>query len=55
MAFKQMENISHFLREAKDLGMVSSDLFQTADLYEASNMTQVLQCFAAFRRVVDKE
>lgn len=51
MAFKQMENISHFLEGArKDLGVGAHDLFQTTDLYDNSNMTQVLNGITAVAR-----
>lgn len=41
MPFIQMENISHFLAGAEKLGVPKHDLFQTVDLYEKKNMTQV--------------
>lgn len=34
MVFKQMEQISHFLKAAEDYGVVKTDMFQTVDLYE---------------------
>jgi hypothetical protein len=40
LAFKQMENINSFLEFARNKGVKANDLFQTVDLYEASNMTQ---------------
>lgn len=42
MAFKQMENINHFLQAAQAYGVQPMDLFQTVDLYEDKNMSQVL-------------
>lgn len=36
-----MENISIFLKGAEALGVPKHDLFQTIDLYEKKNMTQV--------------
>lgn len=40
-----MENIAHFLAGADKLGVPKHDLFQTIDLYEKKNMTQVrVQC-----------
>lgn len=42
MAFKQMENIEKFLTGCKKFGLKDGDLFQTADLYECQNMSQVL-------------
>lgn len=34
MVFKQMEQISHFLKAAEDYGVVKTDMFQTVDLFE---------------------
>jgi len=42
MAFKQMENIEKFLTGCKKFGLKDGDLFQTADLYECQNMSQVI-------------
>lgn len=39
----QMENIACFLSGAERLGVPKYDLFQTVDLYEKKNMTQVNQ------------
>ncbi|KXJ17071.1 muscle-specific protein 20 isoform X2 [Exaiptasia diaphana] len=50
MPFKQMENISNFLKHADDLGVASSDLFQTADLYDNQNMGAVVSCIHAVGR-----
>lgn len=36
-----MENISIFLKGAEALGVPKHDSFQTIDLYEKKNMTQV--------------
>ena len=36
-----MENISKFLAGAEKLGVPKHDMFQTVDLYEKKNMTQV--------------
>jgi len=40
--FKLMENISKFLKAIEDYGVMKQDLFQTVDLYEMQNMSQVL-------------
>ncbi|KAF9977584.1 hypothetical protein BGZ73_005567 [Actinomortierella ambigua] len=40
LPFVKMENISNFLNAAKKLGVQSSDLFQTVDLYEGKDMVQ---------------
>uniref|UniRef100_A0A803SSR2 Calponin-homology (CH) domain-containing protein n=1 Tax=Anolis carolinensis TaxID=28377 RepID=A0A803SSR2_ANOCA len=34
MVFKQMEQISQFLKAAEDYGVVKTDIFQTVDLFE---------------------
>lgn len=34
MVFKQMEQISQFLKAAEDYGVVKTDVFQTVDLFE---------------------
>ena len=50
MAFKQMENISNFLAACCNYGLTKTDLFQTVDLFEAANMTQVIQTIHALGR-----
>lgn len=50
LAFKQMENIENFLKACDAKGLVSSDKFQVVDLFEGSNMPQVLTCINAFQR-----
>ncbi|GAA5798983.1 hypothetical protein HPULCUR_004392 [Helicostylum pulchrum] len=50
MPFIQMENISIFLRGAEALGVPKHDLFQTIDLYEKKNMTQVIDSIFALSR-----
>ena len=42
MAFKQMENIGNFLDGCYSYGVSKNDLFQTVDLYEGTNMAQVI-------------
>jgi len=42
MPFKQMENISSYLTKCKELGIPQHSLFQTADLYDNTNMTAVV-------------
>ncbi|XP_028565786.1 transgelin-2 [Podarcis muralis] len=41
MAFKQMEQISQFLRAAEQYGIQATDIFQTVDLWEAKHMASV--------------
>ncbi|XP_034034590.1 transgelin-like [Thalassophryne amazonica] len=41
MAFKQMEQISLFLKAAENYGVTKTDMFQTVDLYEGKDMAAV--------------
>ncbi|KAL9549251.1 hypothetical protein MBANPS3_005290 [Mucor bainieri] len=50
MPFIQMENISIFLRGAEALGVPKYDLFQTVDLFEKKNMTQVIDSIFSLSR-----
>ena len=52
MAFKQMENIGKFLDAADAYGVSKVDMFQTVDLYENQNMTQVVCGIHALGRKV---
>ncbi|KAG0086361.1 hypothetical protein BGZ93_000159, partial [Podila epicladia] len=52
LPFVKMENIGNFLIAAKQLGVQSSDLFQTVDLYEEKDMTQVVSTILTLERVV---
>ncbi|KAJ2487359.1 Protein kinase of the Mitotic Exit Network [Coemansia sp. RSA 2320] len=47
-----MENISNFLAAARTLGLQSTDLFQTVDLYEGKNMPRVIMTLLTIARVV---
>ncbi|XP_071953215.1 transgelin-2-like isoform X2 [Antedon mediterranea] len=47
MAFKMMENIGNFLVGCTKYGISTTDLFQTVDLYENQNMSQVVQTILA--------
>jgi len=40
-SFRCMENIQAFINAAENLGVNKASLFQTCDLYDGSNMTQV--------------
>ena len=44
LAFKQMENISLFLRGCQQLGMPKDDCFATKDLFEENNLGNVIGC-----------
>lgn len=47
-----MENINRFIEAAQKLGVKELDVFATVDLYEAKNMTKVIDTLATLRRVV---
>ncbi|XP_062816990.1 transgelin [Anolis carolinensis] len=47
MVFKQMEQISQFLKAAEDYGVVKTDIFQTVDLFEAKDMAAVQRTLVA--------
>jgi len=42
--FKQMENITNFVKFCENFGMDKAGTFQTVDLYEGRNMAQVINC-----------
>ncbi|KAJ8569020.1 hypothetical protein ON010_g6240 [Phytophthora cinnamomi] len=46
--WKERENISVFLKQCKSIGMYDLSLFCTDDLYEGTNMVQVLFCVQHF-------
>ncbi|KAJ2725718.1 Protein kinase of the Mitotic Exit Network [Coemansia sp. Benny D115] len=52
LPFAQMENISNFLAAARKLGLESTDLFQTVDLYEGKNIPRVIMTLLTIARVV---
>ncbi|RLN95297.1 hypothetical protein BBJ28_00012483 [Nothophytophthora sp. Chile5] len=54
MPFKQMENVSSFLRACRSLGVAEFDLFETVDLFELKNIGQVVQCIHALGRTLQK-
>jgi len=54
MAFKQMENIANFLTGCENIGVNKTDLFQTVDLYENTNITQVVNGIYALGRKVQE-
>jgi len=55
MAFKQMENIEQFIKGCKTFGLKDGDIFQTADLYECQNMSQVIVSLYAVSSVSIKQ
>jgi hypothetical protein len=55
MAFMQMENVGNFLKGAEKFGMDKNDAFQTVDLYEGTNMPQVISGLHALGRVCKRK
>jgi hypothetical protein len=47
MPFKQMENVSAFLKACRVLGVPEHSLFETVDLYEAKDISLVVTCIFA--------
>ena len=47
-----MENINNFLTSIEKYGVLKGDLFQTVDLYEASNIPAVTATLFALGRIV---
>jgi len=54
MPFAQMENIAAYLAACGSLGLLTHDLFQTVDLFEAKNMNQVITNVHALKRVSER-
>jgi hypothetical protein len=52
MPFKQMENISNFLKACRVLGCAEHDLFETVDLFEAKDLGVVVSCIHALGRTI---
>lgn len=52
MPFKKMENINKFLIEAEKYGVNKTELFQTVDLYDRTNLSQVVMTIHALGRKV---
>jgi hypothetical protein len=44
MPFKQMENISNFLKACRSLGVAEHSLFETVDLFEEKDVNLVIRC-----------
>lgn len=55
MAFKMMENIGNFLEACYAYGLAKTDVFQTVDLYEEANMSQVVNGIHALGRQAQKK
>lgn len=54
MPFKQMENISKFLKACRKIGVLEYELFETVDLYELKDLGIVLRCIFSLGRAVQK-
>lgn len=54
MPFKQMENITAFLRACRSVGVAEFDLFETVDLFELKKVELVVNCIHALGRAVQK-
>ena len=54
MPFKQMENISNFLRATRTFGVAEFEVFETVDLYESKDLGSVIRCLNALSRAVEK-
>lgn len=46
MAFKQMEQISQFLKAAEIYGVRTTDIFQTVDLWEGKQLSHAFGSFS---------
>lgn len=49
--FKMMENINNFLDACEKIGVKKIDLFQTVDLYEGQNLSQVTRFLCIHYRI----
>lgn len=47
MPFREMENVTAFLRACKGWGVLEKDTFSTVDLYEGRNLKAVQSCIIA--------
>lgn len=52
MPFKQMENISNFLKACRTLGVAEHSLFETVDLFENKDLGLVVRCVFALGSTV---
>ena len=53
-AFLLMENVQSFLAAIKKYGVPDEEVFQTPDLFEARNISQVTLCLYALARTTQK-
>ncbi|CAM9153856.1 unnamed protein product [Laminaria digitata] len=54
MPFKQMENISNFLKACRTLGVAEHSLFETVDLFENKDLGLVVRCVFALGSSVQR-
>merc|ERR1712187_702330 len=54
MPFKQMENVSAFIKACRSLGVLEKDVFSTIDLYEEKDLEVVKRCIYNLGSVVRK-
>ena len=47
MPFKQMENISNFLKACRVVGVAEHSLFETVDLFEGKDLGLVVRCLVS--------
>merc|ERR1711918_181520 len=55
MPFRQMENISAFIKGCRAIGVPEYDLFETVDLFEEKNIDVVMKCLDSFGRTIQKK
>lgn len=51
--FRISENIGQFLKAAREFGVRDVDIFQTVDLLERRNISKVVECLLAIRRIAE--
>ncbi|CAM9246967.1 unnamed protein product [Sphacelaria rigidula] len=54
MPFKQMENISNFLKACRTVGVAEHSLFETVDLFEGKDVGLVVRCVHALGQTVQR-
>lgn len=47
MPFKQMENVSNFLKACRAVGVAEYSLFETVDLFEGKDLGLVVRCLVS--------
>ena len=52
LAFKQMENVTFFLKACREIGVPQSSLFETPDCYELKDLGLVVQCIYGLAKEV---